>query len=100
MLKLSLFYYSALLVIWLFLVAILYGLLEAVGVLDGVRELARGFVIENFEISLGFVEKWAFVLGLVFAAFGSIVNLFLAALYNVGADLLGGIEVTFLERDL
>ncbi len=98
-LKLSLFYYAALLVIWLFVVAILYGLLEAIGVLDGVRELARGLVVENFEISLGFVEKWAFILGLVFAVFGSIINVFLAALYNVGADLVGGLEVTFLERE-
>jgi hypothetical protein len=31
---------------------------------------------------------------------GSIVNVFLAFLYNVGSDLVGGVEMTFVERDL
>jgi hypothetical protein len=30
---------------------------------------------------------------------GSLTNLVISFLYNVGADAIGGIEMTFVERD-
>lgn len=99
-LKLSLFYYTCFLGVWLLIVAILYGLVDATGVFDSIEELASAFGEEVTVISLGLVEKWALIIGVTLVLVGSVVNLFLAFLYNLAADILGGIEMTFQERDL
>jgi hypothetical protein len=100
-LKLSLFYYTCFLAVWLVLVAILYSILESMGLFDTLEEVSDGFALGwDVNITLFFVEKWAFLIGLVLVVLGSVVNLFLAFLYNVGSDLVGGIEMTFVERDL
>ena len=51
-------------------------------------------------ITLWVVEKWALLVGLIFVVIGSLINVMLALLYNAGADLVGGLEVTFVDRDL
>jgi preprotein translocase subunit SecF len=51
------------------------------------------------DISLMFVERWAFFIGIMLVIAGSLINGFLAFLYNVGSDLVGGLEMTFSERD-
>lgn len=99
-LKLSLFLYGCLLVVWLVLAAVAYWVVDALGFFDALDEFREGFVIwENFEINLMAVEKWAFLIGVTLAIVGSIVNAFLAFLYNVASDLVGGVELTFVERD-
>ena len=103
MLKLSLFYYSIFLVVWLALVAVMYQIIEAVGVFDAIEQFGRGMEFEaaqNLNISLGFVERWALMIGAALVIVGALVNAFLAFLYNIGSDLVGGLEVTFVERDL
>lgn len=100
MLKLSLFFYACFLVLWLVFVAIAYFIVEAMGVFETIEEIGRNFVLwENVNISLFLVEKWAFLIGLTMAVIGALVNAFLAFLYNVGADFVGGLELTFSERD-
>lgn len=101
-LKLSLFFYAVLLIVWLIVVAILYSIVDSLGVFDVLEEVGRGFELrelENNEITLGLVEKWAFLIGILFAVVASVINMFLAILYNIAADVLGGVEVTFQERD-
>lgn len=99
-LKLSLFLYSCLLVVWLALAAVVYWIVDAFGFFDALDEFREGFVIwENLDISLMVVEKWAFLIGLTLVIVGSVVNAFLAFLYNVGSDIVGGIGLTFVERD-
>jgi hypothetical protein len=102
-LKLSLFYYGCFVVMGLVFVAILYGILSAVGLFDQIERLGgpRGLVLwDEFNITLWFVERWAMFLGLLFALVASLVNLFLAFLYNLASDVVGGAELTFVERDL
>ncbi|MFN2526360.1 MAG: DUF3566 domain-containing protein [Actinomycetota bacterium] len=100
MLKLSLFFYACFLVLWLVFVAIVYFVVESMGVFETIEEIGRNFVLwENVNISLWLVEKWAFLIGLTLAVIGALVNAFLAFLYNVGADFVGGLELTFSERD-
>jgi hypothetical protein len=100
-LKLSLFFYVCFLVIWLIVVAIIYSLLSSMGLFDTIEELAEAFAVEwDSQITLFFVERWAFLIGLTFAVVGSLVNVFIAFLYNVAADTVGGVEMTFIERDL
>jgi Transmembrane domain of unknown function (DUF3566) len=101
-LKLSLFLYSCFLILWLIFVAFLYSVLSSIGVFDAIESIGAGFVIrqlQNFEISLFFVEKWAFFIGLTLLLVSSLVNVFLAFLYNLAADTVGGLEMTFVERE-
>lgn len=100
-LKLSLLYYSCFLVVWLVVVAILYAMANSFGLFEAIEELADAFVLSwKKEITLFVVERWALVIGLVLLTGASLLNLFLAFLYNVVADYTGGIEMTFVERDL
>ena len=100
-LKVSLMFYGCFLVLWLAFVAILFWVLQATGVFDSVAETLKDLTLvkKSWGVSLSFLEKWAFFIGLTVAVVMSLVNLFLAFLYNVVADVIGGIDMTFVERD-
>lgn len=99
--KLSFFYYGIFLIVWLVFVALVFAILDSMGLFNSIEEVSEGFALGwQVNISLFFVEKWAFLIGLTFVVIGAVVNLLLAFLYNVGADLVGGVEMTFAERDL
>lgn len=93
--RFSILFYFALMVVMLVAGTILYFLLSLVGILDSITNLIRDlFADRAFSIS----GLWLFVrgvgLGLVSVVGWSVVNLFGALLYNVIADLVGGIEVS------
>ena len=99
-LKLSLFFYAAFLIFWLVFVAIVYWILTSLGLFEAIEEFNSGMVIwKDVDITLMAVERWALIIGVVMAIIGTLVNTFLAVLYNFGADTVGGVEVTFVERD-
>lgn len=98
-LKLSAFYWAIFLLVWLGVVAVVYSIVNGMGVLDDVESFMNAVELEWPDITLGVVEKWAFLIGLVFALVTTLLNVFLAFLYNVAADLIGGLELTFVERD-
>jgi hypothetical protein len=86
--------------VWLVFVAIIYSFLDSVGLFNMLEDLGQGLVLwEEVTITLGVVEKWALLIGLAMAVFGTLVNVIIAILYNVAANLMGGIELTFVERD-
>jgi hypothetical protein len=101
-LKLSLFYYACFLVVWLGFVAVVFWVIQSMGLFDVIESVSKGFALEwgKIDISLWLVERWAFLIGLVLVVIGSVINAILAFLYNVGSDLVGGVEVTFVERDV
>lgn len=99
-LKLSGFFYAIFIILWLVFVAIVYSVVNSMGLFDAVEDLGRALVlVEEVNITLGMVEKWALLIGIVFGVLGTLINTLLAILYNVGADLMGGVELTFVERD-
>jgi hypothetical protein len=101
-LRLSLFFYAVFLVVWLIVVAVLFTFIESTGVFETIEELGRLFTVrqaQELNISLGLVEKWAFFIGLAMIAIATIFNVVLALLYNLGSDIVGGLEMTFTERD-
>ena len=100
-LKVSLMFYGCFLLLWLVFVAILYWVVQAAGVFESVEEILQTATLVDgpWTVSLTFVEKWAFFIGLTISIVMSLVNLFLAFLYNVVADVIGGIDMTFVERD-
>lgn len=98
--KLSLFFSAALLIVWLLLVAIVYWIADARGLFDVIDELRTGFALDwQGDITLFVVEKWAFLIGFTLAVASSLLSLFLAFVYNMAADFVGGAETTWVERD-
>ena len=100
-LKISLFYSVTLFLLWLGFVAVVFSVLEAFGVFTEIERFLShpAFYGYPIEVTLGAVERWAALVGAVFVLLGTIASLFLAWLYNVGSSLLGGLELTFIERD-
>jgi hypothetical protein len=75
-------------------------LIDAAGFFDAAEDLGQGLVLwDEVNITLGLVEKWAFFVGLLMAVVGTLFNTLLALLYNLASDLLGGLELTFVERE-
>jgi hypothetical protein len=100
-LKLSLVFYGCVLALWLVLVAILYALLSSAGIFDAIEKLGRTAVLwTGLDITLWFVERWALLIGGVLVVIGSIVNVFIAVVYNLASDIVGGAQMTFVERDV
>ena len=100
-LKLSLFYYAFVLVLWLLFVAVACWTIQSTGIFEKIESLGAAFASDiELNITLGMVEKWAFLIGLTLMVVGALVNAFLAFLYNIAADIVGGLELTFVERDL
>jgi hypothetical protein len=100
-LKLSLAFYGSLLVLGLIVAAIAYWFLSAAGVFEHIDRLGRELTIwDDFDISLWTVERWVLLVGVALSLLASVLNVFIAFLYNLAADLAGGAEMTFVERDL
>lgn len=101
-LKMSLFYYSIFFVVWMIGVAVLFSVIESTGVFQTIEEVGDSIEVEqlaNFEISMGVVLRWAAYIGGGLVLLATIVNVILAFLYNLGSDIIGGVEMTFVERD-
>ncbi len=98
-LKLSAFFYAIFLVVWLIFVAILFSILDSLGTFDLVRSTSRVLFDARVTVDLWFVERWALIVGFIIAVVGSLANTVIAFLYNVAADTIGGVEMTFVERD-
>ncbi|MGH2728650.1 MAG: DUF3566 domain-containing protein [Actinomycetota bacterium] len=50
-------------------------------------------------MSGGGIFRWLFLFGLLWAVVASAVTVFMAFLYNLIADVVGGIEVSVAERE-
>lgn len=100
-LKVSLFYWTCMFVLWLCFVAVIYGLLDGLGIFRQIERAAanEGVLDLRLDITLAGAERWATLIGGTLSLFGSLATVFLAFLYNRAAAWLGGLEVTFVERD-
>ena len=109
-LKVSLVVYFCLLLVALVGMAILFAVLDSAGVIDSIEEFLTviwggsepstgpGQPGASFQVGFGFVMRILFLVGVVSTALWSAFTVFLAFLYNLIADLLGGVEVTLVER--
>jgi hypothetical protein len=114
MLKFSLiFYFCVFLVVYLSL-AIIWGILSASGAIDSLEKLL-GVIFPSagarsptgelstgeappLEIVTGQLFTWLFIGGCVGVAIWSCINVFVAIMYNLISDIVGGIEVTLADR--
>jgi transmembrane protein DUF3566 len=97
-LKFSLLFYFCLLLITLLGSAIIFATLKAFGVIGSLERLLRSLSFE-VTISGGAIFRWLFLFGLLGTIVASAVTVFLAFLYNLIADVVGGIEIAVSERD-
>ena len=98
-LKFSLLFYFCMLLIMLLGSAIIFAILKAFGVIGNLEKLIRDLSEATFTISGGAIFRWLFLFGLLGSVIASAVTVFLAFLYNLIADVVGGIEVSVAERE-
>jgi hypothetical protein len=101
-LKIALVLAVVLYLVWLVAVGVLYGVLDGIGVWDRLNGQYADLVAEQSGdqlISAGRVFGVAAVIGAVNSLLLAVAMSVGAFVYNVAADLVGGIEVTLSERD-
>jgi hypothetical protein len=98
-LKLSLIFYFCVLLVVMLGLAVFWSVVNRLGVIDQ----ALGFLLElNLEVTInaGNIGRAIFLIGLLNVALFSGINVFLAFLYNLVSDLLGGLRLTLAEEDV
>ncbi|GGP38286.1 DUF3566 domain-containing protein [Saccharothrix coeruleofusca] len=103
-LKLALVLSVALFFVWLVAVGVLYGVLNGMGVWDKINNTANDLLQGNEPtgdplISAGRVFGVAAIIGAVNIVLFTALATVGAFVYNVSADLAGGLEVTLSERE-
>jgi len=104
-LKLSLVLGVALFFVWLVAVGILYAVLDGMGVWDKLNGISSEILQSSDDgggeplISAGRVFGVAAIIGAVNIVLFSALSTVGAFIYNVSADLAGGLEVTLAERE-
>ena len=95
-LKFSLLFYFCLLLIMLLGSAIIFAILKAFGVVANLEQLFASLELK-VKISGGAIFKWLFIVGILGTIVWSAISVFAAFLYNLIADVVGGIRITLAE---
>lgn len=100
-LKVALFYWTCMFVLWLCFVAVVYGFLDGLGIFRQIEKAAanEGVLDLKLDITLAGAERWATLIGGTLSLLGSLATVFVAFLYNRAASWLGGLELMFVERE-
>lgn len=98
-LKFSLVFYFCMLLIMLLGAAIIFATLKAFGIISDIERFSREQIGTEYTISGGTIFRWLFLLGLGGTVIASAITTFMAFLYNLIADVVGGIELLVTERE-
>jgi len=98
-LRFSLLFYFCILLVMLLGSAIIFGLLKAFGVISSLEQFLNDVTVNSVKISGGTIFKWLFIVGILGTVVWSALTVLGAFLYNLIADVVGGIEVSVSERD-
>jgi hypothetical protein len=97
--KFSLIFYFCVMLVILLALGMLYSVLGAIGALDSITKLARSlFADKTFEIHGDWIFTRLAYIGIAMVFIWSLINVFVAFLYNLISDVVGGVEVTLAER--
>ncbi len=97
-LKLSLIFYLCVLVVVMLGLGVFWVTVDRLGVIATLL----GFLEElqfNVEINPGNLFRAAFLVGLLNVILWSGINVFAALLYNLVADVIGGLRITLLDEE-
>lgn len=98
-LKVSLLFYVSLMLVLLFAAMLLYVVASSAGAISTLEGFVRGTGWPDFRIRAAQVFRVLVLVGIANAVAWSAVNVFLAFLYNLVSDVVGGIEITMTERE-
>jgi hypothetical protein len=98
-LKLSLLFYLSACVVLLVAGVLLWSAAASVGVIDNVENFIAEIGFDNFRFLPGQILRAAGLGGLVLVVAGSCANVLMTVLYNLIADVVGGLKITLVEDD-
>lgn len=95
-LKISLIFYFCMLLVAMLGMSLFWSVVESLGVIDQTLDLLEEMA---FEVDINFpnIGRALFLFGLLNVVLFSAINVFLAFLYNLVSDLLGGLKMTLSE---
>ena len=100
--KLSCVLAIALFFVWLIMIGVLYGILDVSGVFgrinDAVHQISGDGKTDNV-VTGSLVGGFAIIIGVVYIVLFIALSTIGAMVYNLCADLVGGVEVTLSERE-
>jgi hypothetical protein len=113
-LKFSLIFYFCVFLVGYLALAIIWVILSASGVIDSLEQLLGTIFPSNaglsptgqvstrgappIQIDTGQLFTWLFFAGCVGVVIWSFINVFVAVMYNLISDIVGGVEVTLADR--
>lgn len=110
-LRWSLFFYFCVFMIFYVAAWMIFGVLDAGGVLDTVGEFLGSLSLGTcrqvageetskcvFDFNQGWIFSRMFVGGVVVVAIWSVINTLISLLYNLVSDVIGGVEMTLVEK--
>lgn len=92
----------ALFLVWMIVIAALYGLLDQMHVFSKVNETVQkinGSTVQQNYVTKNIVFGAALIIGLVNTVLFILLSTVGSVVYNLCADLVGGVEVTLSERE-
>lgn len=95
-LKLSLIFYFCTLLVAMLAISLLWSVVERLGIIDQGIGILSEMALE-VSIDIGNIGRAIFLFGLLNVVLLTGVNVFLAFLYNLISDLLGGVRMTLAE---
>ena len=98
-LKLSLIFYFCLLLVGMVALTLFWSVIINLGLIQALQDEANKFGA-NVRINGGNLARMAFLIGLINVVLWSAVNVLMAFLYNLIADLVGGLRITISEDDV
>lgn len=99
-LKISLCFYLAAVAIVVIAGVVLWAIADAAGAIHNIEKfMGKILSSKNYHLVSAQILEGTILVGLVLAALMTIISVVGAALYNLFAELFGGIEVTLVESD-
>jgi hypothetical protein len=98
-LKLSLIFYFCVLLVVMLGLTVFWAVVIQMGLIEAVQELLSKVSLELVRINGANIARVIFLIGLVNVVLWSGINVFMTFLYNLIADLVGGLKVTLAEDD-
>ena len=98
-LKLSIAFYLATVLVWLVAFVSLWVIAEAAGIIDNLENfIADLLAYDEFNFLSFEMLRAITIIGLVWSALATTLTVTAAAFYNLFADLLGGVEITLTDE--
>lgn len=97
--RFSLIFYFCTMLVMLLAGGLIYTALRAVGVVANIEQLVAELIRSDFKIAGFRMFFLGLIAGSIWAAIMSVVTTFAAFLYNLIADVVGGVEMIVVERD-